>query len=92
MRPDIETRGLDMGLYQSGLIIDKGKEIHIMYNIYNPTRAGKYIDLPAWIKSKRACTNIQNQDYKCFFNIQLNTLIKLVKKHPEKIPLQEFRK
>ena len=84
MRPDFETRVLDMGLYQSGLIIDKGKEIHTMYNRYNPTRAGKYIDRPAWIKSKRACTNSQNQDDKCL-NIQLNALIiKLVKRNVQK--------
>lgn len=66
MRPDIETRILEMALYQSGLIVDKVLEIHIMHNKYNPTRAGKYIDLPKWIKSKKACINIQNNDDKCF--------------------------
>ena len=46
MRPDIETRILDMGLYQSGLVINKINNIHIMYNKYHPTRAGKYTELP----------------------------------------------
>ena len=41
MRPDVETRILDMALYQSGLIISNINNIHIMYNKYNPTRAGK---------------------------------------------------
>ena len=41
MRPDIETRIADMALYQSGLMIAKVVEIQIMYNKYNPTRAGQ---------------------------------------------------
>ena len=66
MKPDIETRILEMALYQSGLMIVKVESIHIMYNKYNPTRAGQYIELPKWVKSKRACINIQNKDEKCF--------------------------
>ena len=66
MKPNIETRILEMALYQSGLMIVKVESIHIMYNKYNPTRAGQYIKLPKWIKSKRACINIQNKDEKCF--------------------------
>ena len=66
MKPDIETRILEMALYQSGLMIVKVESIHIMYNKYNPTRAGQYIELPTWVKSKRACINIQNKDEKCF--------------------------
>ena len=66
MKPDIETRILEMALYQSGLMIVKVESIHIMYNKYNPTRAGHYIELPKWVKSKRACINIQNKDEKCF--------------------------
>ena len=66
MKPDIETRILEMALYQSGLMIVKVESIHIMYNKYNPTRAGQCIELPKWVKSKRACINIQNKDEKCF--------------------------
>ena len=84
MRPDIETRILEMALYQSGLIVDKVLEIHIMYNKYNPTRAGKYIDLPKWIKSKKACINIQNNDDKCFkYSVQCAYNKIYEKKHPE---------
>ena len=66
MRSDIGARILDMALYQSGLMVVKVKEIHMMYNKYNPTRAGKYIHLPKWISLKKACINIKNKDEKCF--------------------------
>ena len=66
MRSDIGARILDMALYQSGLMVGKVKEIHMMYNKYNPTRAGKYINLPKWISLKKACINIKNKDEKCF--------------------------
>ena len=64
MRHDIGARILDMALYQSGLMVVKVKEIHMMFNKYNPTRAGKYINLPKWISLKKACINIKNKDDK----------------------------
>ena len=86
MRPDVETRILDMALYQSGLIISNIKNIHIMYNKYNPTRAGKYIELPEWIKKKKACINIKNQDDKCFkYSIECGYCTICDKAHPEKM-------
>ena len=49
-----ETRyrnnNLDMALYQSGLVISKVVETHIMHSKYHPTRAGKYIQLPAFVR------------------------------------------
>ena len=70
MRNDIGARISDVALYlyQSGLMVVKVKEIHMMYNKYNPRRAGKYIDLPKWISLKKACTNINNNDDTCFKN------------------------
>ena len=59
MRNDIGARILDMALYQSGLMVVKVKEIHMVYNKYNPTRAGKYINLPKWISLKKACINVK---------------------------------
>ena len=86
MRPDVETRILDMALYQSGLIISNINNIHIMYNKYNPTRAGKYIELPEWIKKKKACINIKNQDDKCFkYSIECGYCKICDKAHPEKM-------
>ena len=40
--------------------------ITIHYDNYDPTRAGSSIDLPEWIKLKKACINIKNKDNKCF--------------------------
>ena len=84
MRNDIGARILDMALYQSGLMVVKVKEIHMMYNKYNPTRAGKYINLPKWISLKKACTNIKNKDEKCFkYAIQCGYHKIYEKSHPE---------
>ena len=66
MRNDIGVRISDMALYQSGLMIVKIKEIHMMFNKYSPTRAGKYINLPKWISLKKACINITSKDETCF--------------------------
>ena len=33
---------------------------------YNPIRGSSYIDLPEWIKNKKAIINIKNRDDKCF--------------------------
>ena len=49
------------------------KEIDMMYNKYNPTRAGKYINLPKWISLKKACINIKNKD-KNVFNMPLSVV------------------
>ena len=86
MRSDIGARILDMALYQSGLMVVKVKEIHMMYNKYNPTRAGKYINLPKWISLKKACINIKNKDEKCFkYAIQCGYHKIYEKSHPENI-------
>ena len=33
---------------------------------FNPTKGSSYIDLPDWIKNKKAIVNIKNKDDKCF--------------------------
>ena len=84
MRNDIGARILDMALYQSGLMVVKINEIHMMLNKYNPTRAGKYIILPKWISLKKACINIKNKDEKCFkYAIQCGYHKIYEKSHPE---------
>ena len=86
MRNDIGVRISDMALYQSGLMIVKIQEIHMMLNKYNPTRAGKYINLPKWISLKNACINITNKDDKCFqFAIQCGYHKIYEKSHPENV-------
>ena len=39
-------------------------EVHTVK--YNPIRGSSYIDLPEWIKNKKAIINIKNRDDKCF--------------------------
>ena len=39
-------------------------EIHTVE--YNPNKGSSYIDLPSWIKNKKAIVNIKNKDDKCF--------------------------
>ena len=39
-------------------------EVHTVE--YNPTKGSSYIDLPEWIKNKKAIINIKNRDDKCF--------------------------
>ena len=86
MRPDVETRILDMALYQSGLVTSNINNTHIMYNRHNPTRAGKYIELPEWIQKKKACINIKNQDDKWFkYSIECGYCKICDKAHPEKM-------
>ena len=60
--------------------------IHYDKYDYDPTRAGKYIELPEWIKLKKACINIKNKDQKCFkYCIQSVVYDKISKHHPEEM-------
>ena len=51
----------------SNLQLIKILSITIHYDKYDPTRAGSYIDLPEWIKLRKACINIKNKDNTCFY-------------------------
>ena len=60
--------------------------ITIHYDKFDPTRAGSYIELPEWIKLKKACINIKNRDQKCFkYSIQSVVYDKISKHHPKKM-------
>jgi hypothetical protein len=41
---------------------------HIDFKLreYKPLSGSNYIDLPQWIKNKKACINLKNDDQKCF--------------------------
>ena len=41
-------------------------ELHVNTIEFNPTKGTSYIDLPSWIKNKKAIVNIKNKDDKCF--------------------------
>ena len=66
------------------LIVDKISKITIHYDRFNPTRAGSYIEAPEWIKNKKACINIKNEDNKCFkYAVQCGVL-EIYKKRPSR--------
>ena len=39
--------------------------ITVHFDKYDPTRAGKYIELPKFIQLKKACVNIKDADHRC---------------------------
>ena len=70
----------------SNLRFRKILSITIHYDKFDPTRAGSFIELPEWIKSKKACINIKNKDQKCFkYCIQSVVYDKISKHHPEEM-------
>ena len=42
------------------------EQLEIHTTEHNPTKGSSYIDLPKWIKDKKAIINIKNKDDKCF--------------------------
>ena len=86
MASDIEIKIENSQLKKSGYTINKIHSITIHYDKYNPTRAGKYIDLPEWIKKKKACINIKNEDDMCFkYCVQCKFYDIYKKDHPERL-------
>ena len=71
----------DIEKYQengSGWSFHSIKKLEINFADYSPTKGSSYIDLPQWIKLKKAITNIKNKDDKCFLWCILRYL------HPKK--------
>ena len=57
--------------------------ITIHFDRYDPTQAGKYIELPKFIQLKKACVNIWNADNKCLkYCIQSVVYDKINHHHP----------
>ena len=50
----------------SGWTLKKINFLTVHIHKYNPLRAGTYIELPEFLKKKRACINVQNDDQYCF--------------------------
>ena len=71
---------------RSNLRFKRVISITFHYDRYDPTRAGRYIELPKSILSKKACVNIKNQDNKCLkYCIQSVVYDKINKHHPEEM-------
>ena len=63
---DLEILIDKMEISESGLALKETDKLKFHYDKYNPTRGGLFIELPDWIKKKKTCINIQNEDDKCF--------------------------
>ena len=50
----------------SGWIFVKVESLVLHTSIWNPVNAGSYIDLPPFLKNKKAIINMKNKDNKCF--------------------------
>ena len=86
MASDIEIKVENSQLRKSGYTINKIESIRIHYDKYNPTRAGKYIELPKWIATKKACINIKNDDDYCFKYCVQSRFYEIMKKdHPDRM-------
>ena len=86
MASDIEIKVENSQLKRSGYTINKIESIRIHYDKYNPTRAGKYIELPKWIATKKACINIKNDDDYCFKYCAQSRFYEIMKKdHPDRM-------
>ena len=86
MASDIELLVENKNLSKSGLKIKKVSKITIHYDKYDPTRAGKFIELPEWIAKKKACINIKNDDDFCLKYCILCRFYDIYKKdHPERL-------
>ena len=86
MATDIEIQMDKMELSESGLVINQIEKLKFNYDKYNPTRGGKFIPLPKWVSTKKACINIQNKDEQCFkYSVQCGIYKVYEKDHPERV-------
>ena len=86
MGKDIEITVAEKQIEKSGLRVKQIHKITRHCDKYDPTRAGKYFDLPDWIMRKKACINIKNDDDMCFRYCVLCKCYEICKKdHPRRM-------
>ena len=69
VKDNIDKINLDIDKYQqngSGWSFMSMKKLEINLVQYSPVKGSSYIDLPQWIKLKKAIINVKNKDDKCF--------------------------
>ena len=69
VKDNIDKINLDIDKYQqngSGWAFKNIKKLEINLVEYSPVKGSSYIDLPKWIKLKKAIINPKNKDDKCF--------------------------
>ena len=73
---------------ESGFTLDKVMRLYINFHRMVLTRGNSYIELPGWIKNKKAVINPQNKDEECFKWAVIGALHhEDIKDHPERISL-----
>ena len=71
---------------ESGFTLDKIIHLYINFHKLALTRGSSYIELPEWIRNKKAVINSQNKDEECFKWALIEALHhEDIKHHPERI-------
>ena len=68
----------------SGWVFLEAENLTLHTSIWNPLNASSYIELPQFLKNKKAIINMKNQDNKCFMWCVLCAL-NPTNEHPERI-------
>ena len=72
-------------LHESGLIIEYITNFKIVYGGFTSPSGSSYIDLPLWVKNKKARIDIQNDGNICFMYVAHCGVYEIYKKpHPER--------
>ena len=58
----------------SGWTVTKVLNVYLYFAKYSPLKVGSYIDLPKYLKDKKAIVNVQNTDQKCLLWAVLSAL------------------
>ena len=87
MRDEIEERIKQMDNAEgSGWVFFQVENLTLYTDIWDPIKAGSYIDLPKELKNKNAIINMKNEDNnKCFLWCVLRALNPSKDKHPSRI-------
>ena len=84
----IKTQTENPKFPESGFTLDKIMHLYINFHRLVLTRGSSYIELPEWLKSKKAVINLQNKDEECFKWAVIEALHhEEIKHHPERISL-----
>ena len=84
----IKTQTGNPKFTDSGFTLDKIMHLYINFHKLALTQGGSYIELPEWLKNKKAVVNPQSNDEECFKWAVIAALHhKDIKHHPERITL-----
>jgi hypothetical protein len=80
----------DLFISRCDELLEKGsgwtlkKIIYLRININTPLSGNSYVELPKWIKDKKACVNVKNNDNKCFMYSVISCL-RQAKEHVDRL-------